>query len=569
MSGARGTAGASDEAMEALGGVLRADQVEGAAWLPACIGDAPRAAAGEGAGGGRGVRVFAESEAECVALVEWARRYGCALYPVSRGRNWGYGSSRPTRAGSVVLDLSRMDRVVEFDEGLGTATVEPGVTQGGLRAFLDERGGGYLVPVTGAGPGASIVGNALERGYGITPYSDHFGALTSLRAVLGDGSIYESALASAGADRADRAYKWGVGPYLDGLFSQGGGGIVTRATIALARAGHVVEAFVFSVDRESSLEPAVEAVGEVLWRVGANLGAVNLMNGRRVLSMTEPYPSHEVSRGEVISEARVEAMCRRHGVGPWVGIGVVYGERCVAKAVRGVIRRALGGRVRKLRFMTRGKVGRLARLAKAAPGARAAALGRKAAALERALVNFEGSPSEVALPLCYWKSGRRPAAGAAMDPAADGCGLIWYSPLVTAEPGVVRSYAEFVGSTCRAHGIEPLITLTSISPRCFDSTVPILFDRSDGEEVGRAHACYEALLQEGRARGFMPYRVPTAWMDRIVDPASGFWRTAAAVRRSIDPDGVVAPGRYAPDAASAAARSPGDRSVEPPVHAGA
>jgi 4-cresol dehydrogenase (hydroxylating) len=34
--------------------------------------------------------------------------------------------------------------------------------------------GVFLVPATRAGPGCSIIGNALKRGYGITPLTDHF-----------------------------------------------------------------------------------------------------------------------------------------------------------------------------------------------------------------------------------------------------------------------------------------------------------------------------------------------------------------------------------------------------------
>ena len=85
----------------------------------------------------------------------------------------------------------------------------------------------FLVPVTGAGPSCSLLGNALERGYGITPHSDHFAAVTALRAVLPSGEIYQSAIAEAGGKDVDYAYKWGVGPYLDGIFTQSSLGIVT------------------------------------------------------------------------------------------------------------------------------------------------------------------------------------------------------------------------------------------------------------------------------------------------------------------------------------------------------
>src|SRR5690606_5593013 len=99
-------------------------------------------------------------------------------------------------------DLSRMDRVVEFDAELGVVTLEPGVTQRGLRDYLEARGSGYLVPVHGGGPSCSLIGNALERGYGITPYTDHFAAVMALEAVLANGEIYRTPITTLGGELA-------------------------------------------------------------------------------------------------------------------------------------------------------------------------------------------------------------------------------------------------------------------------------------------------------------------------------------------------------------------------------
>ena len=177
---------------------------------------------------------------DIVQAVAISRRHRVALYPISTGNNWGYGSANPPRPDSVVLDLSRLDRILELDEELGVITVEPGVTQGQLHTYLRERNLPFLVPAHGGGPNCSLVGNAVERGYGITPYADHFAAVMSLEAVLPDGRIYRSGLAEAGGALADKTFKWGVGPYLDGLFTQSGFGIVTRMTIALAQRPAVV-----------------------------------------------------------------------------------------------------------------------------------------------------------------------------------------------------------------------------------------------------------------------------------------------------------------------------------------
>ena len=72
--------------------------------------------------------VCPRSTAQVQACVRIAAIHRVPLYPVSRGKNWGLGSRVPARAGCVLLDLGRLDRIVEFDDKLGCLTVEPGVT---------------------------------------------------------------------------------------------------------------------------------------------------------------------------------------------------------------------------------------------------------------------------------------------------------------------------------------------------------------------------------------------------------------------------------------------------------
>ena len=178
--------------------------------------------------------LFPSTEKEVIDCVVIANKFKVPIYPVSIGNNWGYGSTGPVVNNCVILNLSRMDQILEFDPEIGIITVQPGVTQHKLAQFLDVNDYPYLIPVTGAGPECSILGNAIERGYGVTPYADHFLSVMSLRAILADGSIYKPALSQLGNSSLDGSYKWGIGPYIDGLFTQSNLGIVISMTIVLA-----------------------------------------------------------------------------------------------------------------------------------------------------------------------------------------------------------------------------------------------------------------------------------------------------------------------------------------------
>src|SRR5262245_41204408 len=71
-------------------------------------------------------------------IVHIAAAHHVAIYPVSTGNNWGYGSAQPARDHNVVVDLGRMNRILEINRELAYAVVEPGVTQRHLYDHLQE-----------------------------------------------------------------------------------------------------------------------------------------------------------------------------------------------------------------------------------------------------------------------------------------------------------------------------------------------------------------------------------------------------------------------------------------------
>lgn len=477
------------------------------------------------------------------AIVRIANTHRIPLYPISTGRNWGYGTALPAQDDNIILDLSGLTAILDFDPDLGVVTLEPGVTQAQLAEFLDHGQHPYLVPVTGAGPQCSLIGNALERGYGVTPYTDHFAAVTDLEAVLADGRIYQTRLRETGGAELARLFKWGIGPYLPGLFTQSGLGIVTRMSIALARRPDCIQVFLFSLPHEERLEPAIQKIQQMLARLPGLIGGVNLMNQRRVLAMAAPFPADRLNAQGLIPAAVLDDMGHAYQIFPWTGFGTLYGTPATVRAARAEIRAHLRGIVSRLLFVTPQRAKILARLARWLPGASGQRLAASAAMLARSLELVAGRPNETALPLCYWRSGQTPPAQN-LDPARDGCGLIWYAPLLPIKPARVREYVDFVTRTASGFGIEPLITLTALSDKVFDSTVPLLFDRASVAATANARACYEALMTGGQALGFFPYRVGVDSMRWLAECAPDHAQLGARLKAALDPHHILAPGRY-------------------------
>ena len=108
-------------------------------------------------------------------IVRIAGKYRIPLWTISTGKNLGYGGSAPNITGSVVLDLKRMNRILEVNEKNHYALVEPGVSYFDLYRHIQEKGLKLWIDPPDPGWG-SLIGNALERGGGYTPMRDHFDA---------------------------------------------------------------------------------------------------------------------------------------------------------------------------------------------------------------------------------------------------------------------------------------------------------------------------------------------------------------------------------------------------------
>lgn len=65
--------------------------------------------------------------------------YGVPLWPVSKGNKFAYGGAAPVMSGTVVLDMNRMNRILEVSEEFGYALVEPGVSYFDLYEYIQER----------------------------------------------------------------------------------------------------------------------------------------------------------------------------------------------------------------------------------------------------------------------------------------------------------------------------------------------------------------------------------------------------------------------------------------------
>ncbi len=482
---------------------------------------------------------------ECVRI---AAGHGIPLYTVSTARNWGYGTLPRGHGDCVVLRLSRLDRIREHDPELGTVSLEPGVSQGQLAAFLRAEGDRYWLDVTGSSPECSVLANYIERGFGHSPYADHFAHVCSLEVVTADGELLQTGFGRFDNARAKNAYRWGVGPYLDGLFSQSNLGIVTGMTVWLMPKPEYFQYFHVTVAQEDDLHGCVTALRE-LRRRGFVQSAVHIGNAYKIYSaLNATFPWQETAGRTPLPREYVDRFLERSGGGPWSFSGGLYGTRAQVALARREIRRTLRGKVqvRQLRFLDERRLALMERLAGPLTLLSRTPVGRITELL-RALMGIKtGVPTDAMLKSLYWRQAeglpREP------DPDRDRCGLLWCAPVAPLKGSDAIQLNTIVKEVFDRHGFEPMISMTVISERALDCIVALHYDRAVPGEDDRALTCHRELLDALTNAGYYPYRLGSHDMDPIDRKSAAAWnRVITRLGQALDPQGILAPGRYRPE----------------------
>jgi len=171
---------------------------------------------------------------------------------------WGGGIPA---AGSIVLDLSRMNRIIEINEETQCVTVEPGITFGELHAALEKKG--YRI---GESPesaySACVGGHVASMGAGLGQYifGNQGDQVTGLKVILPEGTLLTTG--SGAVENVPEFTKWMFGPDLSGLFigSEGILGVIVEVTLKLYP---LPKAMTFATFAFEHIEEAIEVVYQI------------------------------------------------------------------------------------------------------------------------------------------------------------------------------------------------------------------------------------------------------------------------------------------------------------------
>lgn len=498
------SAAAFDRALTALSGVVGAD------WVLASDSDratyADSYAMGDGRDHAPSAAVAPASLEQVQAIVALANEHRLPLWPISRGKNMGYGGSAPAMPGTVVIDLGRMNRILEVDAKLGVVQLEPGVGFFDLHRHLAEND----IPLWMSLPGnawGSVIGNALERGFAASPYGEHVNNLCGLEVVLPDGSLVRTGSGAMANSRTSSLFKFGYGPALDQLFVQSNLGIVTKAGYWLMPEPEAMAVMTLALPNADDLGWLVDALTPLRLQgiIGTNVGITSYLAAATTQSQRSEWYQGE---GALSDEAGA-AIRKAYGVGWWNVTIRLHGLPETVQAHRKAVEAAIARHTDQRFSVREWRKGE----------AHGAGLGAP-------------QPSVFALQVVNWHGGRG--------------GHVGFSPALPASGKLVLEQFHRTRARFKEYGIDYSGTFYLAGRHVINVNL-MLFNRDDEGMTGQVRGLFSRLVTDSAVAGYSEYRTHLSYMDEVADTFDfndhALARLNGKLKDLLDPNGIMAPGK--------------------------
>lgn len=491
--------------------------------------------------------VYPITTEEVQATVQIANDFKIPIWTVSTGKNWGYGEKTALYHGGITLVLEKMNKILHVDEELGYAVIEPGVSYKQLNDFLKSKKSKLWSDSAGSTQYASVIGNALDKGRGLTPYADHFGHLCGMNVVLPNGELLETGGGPSGNNKVRHLYKWGVGPYSDGFFTQSNLGIVVQAGVWLMPAPEHSECGVFEFTADmSEFGKFIDDFRNLLF-AGDIQSFPHLANDFAMLCILDQYPHNLLTQGEKrLSDHALQIWRKKHGVSQWTfGFGL-YGRKKIVSIQKKTLKRVLGryGRAHFLGAATENSFKGLV-IRTLAPIA-LKLMGKSDAVNESfipAINLFRGIPTDQFAKQVYFKSELRDKI-TQLDPPKDKCGFIWIGPVIPLDSTHSMRALEAAKKIYEKYQFEVFIEYIIESPRTSIFLMGVFYDKESDIDNQRALNWYKETREVFLEMGYPPYRVATMCMTECFDKNIPFKNFLHGIKKSVDQNNIMAPGRY-------------------------
>jgi len=214
-----------------------------------------------------------------------------------------------------------------------------------------------------------------------------------------------------------------------------------------------------------------------------------------------------------------------------------------------LVKHALKGRVNELRFVDDRRLALATRFAKPLSILMRRDLVRLLGVLRPVYDLLKGIPTESTLASTYWRKPAGPPKTGVQDPDRDRCGLLWCSPVVPMTGAALTEVTTLASEVLLKEGFEPQMSVSLATDRMAICVVTITYDRDVAGADGAAMQCFNLLAERLQARGYPLYRRNIAAMNST-DLSPAYAALLRELKAAIDPNAILAPGRYEPAVAA-------------------
>ena len=456
--------------------------------------------------------VAPDSVEQVQAIMKIANEFKIPVYPFSTGKNLTYGGSAPVLSGSVILELRRMNRILEISEQNACVLVEPGVTYFDLYRHIREQGLKLWIDCPDPGWG-SLVGNALDHGAGRTalPYRDHFEAHCGMEIVMADGELVRTGMGALPGAKSWQQFRDGVGPIVDGLFAQSNFGVVTKMGFWLMPEPEAALTCSAAVRRRDDIGPFVAAMADLIYRgiIPSQTGVVSPVMG-----------DWRKARAGDDSAQAADAFAASRNLPFWTSEFTFYGPPAVIQAQSDYARSRL----------------------LAIPGATYAEGARYSFPLTDAQVRDTADKHTLGIPSLEIFTSRRFPGSPPLEGHMD------FSPIVPIDGPTILEALEVFGRVFDEAGVAPLGGVPEFYHMRAMTIIYAIPTGKDPATNRKVRETFSKLIEAAAAHGWGEYRVHPAVMDEAVGAYSfnnhALRRLHERLKDAVDPNGILSAGRY-------------------------
>jgi glycolate oxidase len=202
---------------------------------------------------------FPQNVEQVQEVVKYANRTNTPIVPFSSGLNF-HGAAIP-KEGGILMDLSKMNKILEVNKSNWHCVIEPGVTAQQLQDELEKHQLKAMLP-TGIHPNRSVLTSFLERDPAIASASFEYGneLIMDTELVLPTGELFRTGLWSSGVNPGSP-----MGPVramINRLWTgaQGTLGIMTKMNIKIEYLPRKRKIFMIPFDSFPEAMPSLKAI---------------------------------------------------------------------------------------------------------------------------------------------------------------------------------------------------------------------------------------------------------------------------------------------------------------------